>query len=158
MQTNSGDKIASIAGRALPSASIAGRNNHSTESFRAWHGYAHYGACRLSAQHGDAAQHQSTESHELPEASFWRSADTRHCRSAFVCLWRLCQVGICKSAGKRENGTRELEEPVSGPSRRPALEAPQPQTGGGSARERENVSRANVSGCLWIALDFVGSG
>jgi hypothetical protein len=101
---------------------------------------------------------RSTESHELPEASFWRSADTRHCRSAFVCLWRLCQVGICKSAGERENRTRELEEPVSGPSRRPALEAPQPQTGGGSARERENVSRANVSGCLWIALDFVGSG
>ena len=62
------------------------------------------------------------------------------------------------SARERENRTRELEEPVSGPSRRPALEAPQPQTGGGSARERENVSRANVSGCLWIALDFVGSG
>ena len=41
---------------------------------------------------------RSTESHELPEASFWRSADTRHCRSAYVCLWRLCQVGICKSA------------------------------------------------------------
>ena len=101
---------------------------------------------------------RSTESHELPEASFWRSADTRHCRSAFVCLWRLCQVGICKSAGERENRTRELEEPVSGPSRRLALEAPQAQTGGGSARERENVSRANVSGCLWIALDFVGSG
>ena len=101
---------------------------------------------------------RSTESHELPEASFWRSADTRHCRSAFVCKWRLCQVGICKSAGERENRTRELEEPVSGPSRRPALEAPQPQTGRGSARERENVSRANVSGCLWIALDFVGSG
>ena len=98
---------------------------------------------------------RSTESHELPEASFWRSADTRHCRSAFVCLWRSCQVGICKSAGDRENRTRELEEPVSSPSRRPALEAPQPQTGGGSARERENVSRANVSGCLWMALDFV---
>jgi len=58
MQTNSGDKIASIAGRALPSASIAEGNKHSTKSFRAWHGYARYGACRLSAQHGDAAQHQ----------------------------------------------------------------------------------------------------
>ena len=41
---------------------------------------------------------RSTESHELPATSFWRSADTRHCRSAYVCLWRLCQVGICKSA------------------------------------------------------------
>jgi len=58
MQTNSGDKIASIAGRALPRARIAGRNKHSTESLPGWHGYAHYGACRLSAQHGDAAQHQ----------------------------------------------------------------------------------------------------
>ena len=84
---------------------------------------------------------RSTESHELPEASFWRSADTRHCRSAFVCLWRLCQVGICKSAGERENRTRELEEPVSGPSRRPALEAPQPQTGGGDQRENERTAR-----------------
>ena len=46
------------------------------------------------------------------------------------------------SASVRENRTRELEEPVSGPSRRPALEAPQPQTGGGSARERENGTRA----------------
>ena len=44
-------------------------------------------------------------------------------------------------ARERENRTRELEEPASGPSRRPALEAPQPQTGGGSARERENGTR-----------------
>ena len=97
---------------------------------------------------------RSTESHELPEASFWRSADTRHCRSAFVCLWRLCQVGICKSAGERENRTRELEEPVSGPSRRPALEAPQPQTGG-DQRENERTCRGrtcpDVCGLLWIS-------
>ena len=41
---------------------------------------------------------KSTESHELPAISFWRSAGTRHCRSVYACLWRLCHVGICKSA------------------------------------------------------------
>ena len=100
---------------------------------------------------------RSTESHELPEASFWRSADTRHCRSAFVCLWRLCQVGICKSAGERENRTRELEEPVSGqparvdvrPSRRLSHRP------GGDQRENERTCRGrtcpDVCGLLWIS-------
>ena len=108
---------------------------------------------------------RSTESHELPEASFWRSADTRHCRSAFVCLWRLCQVGIYKSAGGRENQTRELEEPVGGPSRRPAFEAPQPQTGRGiSERTRERVAGERVrmsvdcSGFRRVRLGTPGSG
>jgi hypothetical protein len=49
--------------------------------------------------------------------------------------------GLLEPSRERENRTRELEEPASGPSRRPALEAPQPQTGGGSARERENGTR-----------------
>ena len=44
------------------------------------------------------------------------------------------------SARERENRTRELEEPDHGPSRRPALEAPQPQTGG-DQRENERTAR-----------------
>jgi hypothetical protein len=79
-------------------ASIAGRNKHSTESFRGWHGYAHYGACRLSAQHGDAAQHQVNRVSRIARSKLLAIGGHTALPISFRLLVALVPSGICKSA------------------------------------------------------------